>query len=201
MREIGMGWISRIFAASVVAGLVGAGATGVVSAKTDQPAYTVVSEEDDFEIRDYAAIVVAQYTMRGSYSRAVNQGYIELERYFLGANSVPEPIDRTVPVMVRDDLAAGWSTFFVLPSGYQQSTAPAPRDARVRIIEYPARRAAVVRFKGKINENTMREQVARLDAWLASRGIAHRGDFMLAGYEETWKPVSLRVSEVIVTLK
>jgi DNA gyrase inhibitor GyrI len=201
MREIGMGWISRIIAVSVFAGLAVAGATGGVSAKTDQPVYTVVSEEDDFEIRDYEAIVVAQYTMRGSYSRAVNQGYIELERYFLGANSVPEPISRTVPVMVRDDLEAGWTTFFVLPSSYRQSTAPAPKDARIRIIEYPARRVAVVRFKGKINENAMREQVARLDAWLASRGIAHRGDFLLAGYEEVWKPKRMRGNEIIVTLK
>jgi DNA gyrase inhibitor GyrI len=185
----------------MVAGLAVAGTAVGVSAKTDQPSFTVVSEEDDFEIRDYAPIVVAQFSMRGSYARAVNQGYIELERYFLGKNAVPEPIDRTVPVMVRDDLAAGWSTMFVLPSGYSPSSAPTPKDARVRLIEYPARRVAVVRFKGKLNEDTMRAQVQRLDAWLASKGMAHRSDFLLAGYEETWKPVSLRVSEVIVTLK
>jgi DNA gyrase inhibitor GyrI len=196
-----MRWTSWILAATVLVALAVAGLPGGASAKPDQPVFTVVSEEGDFEIRDYAAIVVAQFTMRGSYSRAVNQGYIELERYFLGKNTVPEPIDRTAPVMVRDDLAAGWTTLFVLPSKYSQSSAPPPKDARVRVIEYPARRVAVVRFKGKINENAMREQVGRLDAWLASQGIEHRADFLLAGYEETWKPVSMRSSEVIVTLK
>lgn len=196
-----MRWISRMLAASLAVGLAVAGMTGGVSAKPDQPAFTVVSDEGDFEIRDYAAIVVAQYTMRGSYSRAVNEGYIKLERYFLGANSVPEPIARTVPVMVRDDLEAGWTTLFVLPGSYRQSSAPPPKDARVRVVELPARRVAVVRFKGKINENAMREQVQRLDAWLAARGIAHRGDFLLAGYEDAWKPQSMRGNEVIVTLK
>jgi len=196
-----MGWISRIFVVALVAGLAVAGTTGGGLAKPEQPAFTVVSEEDDFEIRDYAPIVVAQFSMRGTYSRAVNEGYINLERYFLGANTVPEPIEKTVPVMVRDDLASGWTTMFVLPSIYRQSSAPPPKDARVRLIEYPARRVAVVRFKGKLNEGTMREQVQRLDAWLASKGMAHRSDFTLAGYEEHWKPVSLRVSEVIVTLK
>lgn len=196
-----MRWMSRAVVAGMIAGLALVGLPGMTVAKPDQPEFTVVSAEEDFEIRDYSAIVVAQFTMRGTYSRSVSDGYINLERYFLGENTVPERIDLTVPVMVRDDLAAGWTTMFVLPRGYRQHSAPAPLDQRVRVVEIPARRVAVVKFGGKLNELVMREQVERLDAWLAARGIAHLGDFTLAGYDQSWVPGKWRGNEVLVSLK
>jgi len=60
---------------------------------------------------------------------------------------------------------------------------------------------AAIMFPGKLNEAVMREQTARLDAWLAARGIAHRGDFTLAGYDPPWTPGAWRDNEVLVTLK
>ena len=41
MGESGMGWISRMLVASVLAGLAVAGVPGVVSAKPDQPVFCV----------------------------------------------------------------------------------------------------------------------------------------------------------------
>lgn len=196
-----MGWMSRAVMTGMLAGLALAGPPEVAAAKQDQPEYVVVSEAEEFEIRDYSPIVVAQITMRGTYKRSVSDGYIKLERYFLGKNTVPERIDRTVPVMVRDDLAAGWTTMFVLPRGYRQHSAPPPIDERVRVVEIPARRVAVVKFHGKLNELVMREQVERLESWLAAQGIAHRGDFTLAGYDQSWVPGRWRGNEVLVTLK
>jgi hypothetical protein len=96
----------------------------------------------------------------------------------------------TVPTLVRDDLASGWTTIFVLPTGYRAETAPQPNDRRIRVVEFPPRRVAVIEFPGKLGELVMREQIARLDAWLAAKGIAHRGDFTLAGYDRSWTPAS-----------
>jgi hypothetical protein len=47
----------------------------------------------------------------------------------------------------------------------------------------------------------MREQVAKLEAWLAARGIAHNADFTLAGYNAPWIPAWRRRNEVLVTLR
>jgi DNA gyrase inhibitor GyrI len=188
-------------AAVILAGLALAGGPERADAKRERPEFVVVSTEDKFEIRDYATLVVAQFTMRGTYKRSVSQGYINLERYFLGKNTVPEAMKMTVPTMVRDDLASGWTTMFVLPKGYRAETAPRPNDRRIRVVEFPARRVAVIEFPGKLNEAVMREQVARLDAWLAAKGIAHRGDFTLAGYDPPWIPAAWRDNEVLVTLK
>ncbi|MCH8953150.1 MAG: heme-binding protein [Proteobacteria bacterium] len=196
-----MRWMLRPVAAVMLAALALAGGPERADAKPERPEFVVVSTEDKFEIRDYATLVVAQFTMRGSYKRSVSQGYMRLEEYFLGKNTVPEAMKMTVPTMVRDDLASGWTTIFVLPRGYRAETAPRPVDRRIRVVEFPPRRVAVIEFPGKLNELVMREQIARLDAWLAAKGIAHRGDFTLAGYDPPWTPAAWRDNEVLVTLK
>ena len=196
-----MRWMLQPVAAVIVAGLALAGGPERADAKPERPEFVVVSTEDKFEIRDYATLVVAQFTMRGTYRQSVSQGYMRLEEYFLGKNTVPEAMKMTVPTMVRDDLASGWTTIFVLPRAYRAETAPRPIDRRIRVVEFPPRRVAVIEFPGKLGELVMREQIARLDAWLAAKGIAHRGDFTLAGYDPPWTPAAWRDNEVLVTLK
>lgn len=165
------------------------------------PRFEVLSKDGDFEVRLYAPHVIASYTKRATYKRAVNEGYIRLERYFTGENSGPEPMPIAPPIMVRDDGAEGWTTILVLPPEYRVETAPRPNDQRVRVVELPERRVAAVRFKGKLGERVMREQVARLKAWLEARGLAHRGDFTMASYDPPWKISSLRRAAILVTLR
>jgi DNA gyrase inhibitor GyrI len=195
-------WMVRPVAVAMLAAMALAGSPDRADAKPERPEYVEVSTEDNFEIRDYATMVVAQFTMRGTYRQSVTKGYINLEQYFLGKNSVPEPIAMTTPAMVRDDLADGWSIMFILPKGYRVESAPRPNDRRIRVIEIPAHRVAVIVFPGKLNERAMREQSENLKAWLAAKGIAHKGDFTLAAYDTTrWKPSKWRGNEVMVTLK
>lgn len=193
--------ISQLVAVLFLAVLVLIGGENWADAGQEQPAYTVVSTEGEFEIRDYDTMVLAEFTKRGSYSQSVNQGYIRLEQYFLGENAIPEPIAITTPTMVRNDLAGGWTTIFYLPGSYRAETAPPPNDRRIRVVEFPPRRMAAIVFNGKLNEGVMREQAAKLEAWLAARGMAHKADFTLAGYNAPWIPASRRRNEVLVTLK
>ena len=197
-----MRWIIRPVAVVMLAAVALAGSPEWANAKPERPEFVEISKEDAFEIRDYATMVVAQFTMRGTYRQSVTKGYLNLEQYFLGKNSVPEPIPLTTPTMVRDNLASGWSTMFILPKGYQVESAPRPNDRRIRVVEIPAHRVAVVVFPGKLNERVMREQSEILGAWLAAKGIVHKGDFTLAAYDTTrWKPSKWRGNEVMVTLK
>jgi len=197
-----MRWMFRPVAAVMLAALALAGGPGAANAKPERPEFVVVSTEGEFEIRDYSTLVVALFTMRGTYTQSVSQGYMRLEQYFLGKNTVPEAMKMTVPTMVRDDLASGWTTMLMLPGGYRAETAPRPVDRRIRVVEFPARRVAAIVFPGKLNESVMREQVARLDAWLVANGIAHKGDFTLAGYDNgSWTLADWRKNEVLVTLK
>lgn len=193
--------ILRISLMSILAGAMLIAGLDMVDAKPERPTYTVVSTEEPFEIRDYDSMVVAQFTMRGSYRRSVSQGYMKLENYFLGENSVPEPIAMTVPAMVRNDLADGWTTMFYLPEGYMPETAPQPIDQRIRVMEYPPRRVAVISFPGKLDDRVMSQKTDELRAWLDARGIRHKADFTLASYDTPWTPKRWRKNEVFVTLR
>jgi DNA gyrase inhibitor GyrI len=197
-----MGWIVRPAVAAMMVAVALAGSLERADAKPERPEFVEISKEGAFEIREYDTMVVAQFTMRGTYRQSVTKGYLNLERYFLGKNVVPEPIPMTTPTMVRDDLASGWSTIFILPKGYRVESTPRPVDRRIRLVEIPAHRVAVIVFPGKLNERTMREQSENLQAWLASKGIAHKGDFTLAAYDTArWKPSNWRGNEVMVTLE
>lgn len=195
-----MRWIGTRLAAVALAGMGISGCMQGTEAEAKKPAYSVATAEKEFEIRNYGVQTVAEYTTRGNYGRAVQEGYIKLERYFLGQNAVPEAMPMTVPVMVRDDQTGGWTTMFPLPAEYRVESAPGPLDQRVRIVELPARKVAAVRFPGKLSESAMREQASKLDFWLAARGIAHKGDFTLANYDAPWVPSAWRENEVFVTL-
>jgi hypothetical protein len=191
----------RPIAAILLAVLVLTVGADRAGAKQEQPSYTVVSTDGDFEIRDYDTMVQAEFTMRGTYRQSVSQGYIRLEKYFLGENSIPERIEMTVPTMVRNDLSGGWTTIFYLPRGYQSDTAPRPNDRRIKVIEFPPRQMASVEFHGQLNDSAMRDQVAKLEAWLAANGISHKADFTLAAYNAPWIPASRRRNEILVTLR
>ncbi|MDH3668269.1 MAG: heme-binding protein [Paracoccaceae bacterium] len=193
--------VIRLTAAAVLAGAVLAAGAPATAAELERPTYAVVKSVEQFEIRDYDRMVIAQFSMRGSYRKAVSQGYLRLERYFTGENSVPEPIAWTVPVMVRDDLASGWTTIFYMPANYLPESAPIPNDQRIRLIEMPPRQVAAIIFPGKLNERVMRAKVAELKAWLVSQGFEHKSDFTMASYEVPWKPGRWRKNEIIVTLR
>ncbi len=187
-------------AVGLVAAAFLAGCVPSTEAMQEEPAYVLASAEQAFEVRDYGTQMAAQHSAPGPYRRAGEQGYIRLERYFTGENTVPVPITMTMPVMAREEADGRWTTTFPLPDGYTPETAPPPVDQRIRVVEMPPRRVAAVSFRGPVGEAVLREQAARLADWLAAQGLAHRSDFTLASYDAPWKPAGWRTNEVLVTL-
>lgn len=201
-----MRWTMGPMAASLLLGLALTGCAGGMDGTADSkkdanPDYMVASAKEEFEIRDYKPRAVAMTTLRGSYRQSVEQGYINLERYFLGANAVPEAMKMDVPIMVREDPSGGWTTIFPLPRDYRAETAPRPNDERIRVVEVPARRVAVLKFPGALDDSIMTTQSAKLKAWLDGQGIAYRDDWTMAMTDLAWVPARWRTNEIQVTLK
>lgn len=188
-------------AAAMLAAGVLMGCMPGTEAKEETPVYTLASAGEGFEIRDYDRQVWAQHSARGTYRRSVEQGYMRLERYFTGENTVPERMALTPPVMVRDDGAEGWTVMFPLPANYRAETAPRPVDQRIRVVETPPRRVAAMTFKGELGEAVLEERTAQLAAWLEAQGLAHRGDFALANYSPPGYPARWQKNAVLVTLR
>lgn len=188
----------------------------------EEPAYRVVLKDGAIEIREYEAFSVAETTVQQPFDEAVRLGFRRLFEYISGANRVAAEISMTAPVILKpgritisaqvpvapranaDSLdvdAGGWTMAFVLPDGYRARTAPQPSETLVRLRDVPARRVAVMRYSGLLRQRTGEAQRRVLAAWLEAKGMAHDGDWRMAGYNPPWTLPPLRRNEIFVTLR
>lgn len=222
---------------TIKAGLIGVAAAMSVAAcsafggkAAEEPAFSIVVEDGDFQIRDYGGYAVAETVVPRDFDSASRVGFRWLVRYISGANegkrkiqmTAPEElkprgekIDMTAPVVLSPStepggengsrLAGGdiqaWSMAFVLPEGYTEETAPTPTNPMVKIRDVAPRRVASVRFGGFLRDRTAEEQRRKLAAWLDARELDYDNDWRLAGYNPPWTIPQLRRNEVLVTLR
>ena len=205
-------------------------ACSVVGGKAaEEPAFRVVVEDGDFEVREYDSYAVAEVVVPRSFDSATRAGFRWLVRYISGANEGKQKIQMTAPVELKpqgekiamtapvllspaeksdedsgprlagEDIAA-WSMAFVLPEGYIRENAPTPTNPMVKIRDVAPRRVASVRFGGFLRDKPAEKHRRKLAAWLDQRGIEHQGDWRVAGYNPPWTIPQLRRNEVLVTI-
>ena len=224
LKLLSTGLIGVVTATSVAACSVFGGKAA------EEPAYRVVIEDGDFQIRDYEGYAVAETEVPRSFDSASRVGFGWLVRYISGDNegkrkiqmTAPvelkprgEKIDMTAPVVLSPSgnsgsgsdsrLAGGdiqaWTMAFVLPEGYSEETAPTPTNPMVKIRDVAPRRVASVRFGGFLRDRTAEEQRRKLADWLDARGLEYEDDWRVAGYNPPWTVPQLRRNEVLVTLR
>ena len=196
----------------------------------EEPAYDVVTEDGNFQVREYAGYAVAETMVSPPYDSASRIGFGRLVRYISGANSgsrkirmtAPvelepqgEKITMTAPVLLGPVGYSGasqepgltgaaietWRVAFVLPDGYTAENSPVPSNPTVTIRDVAPRKVASLRFSGLLGEKKAEQQRKRLAAWLEVRGMEHEGDWRVAGYNPPWTIPPLRRNEVLVTLR
>ena len=176
----------------------------------EEPVYEVVQETDRYEIRDYAAYLVAETTVAGGFDRTGNVAFRRLAGYIFGSNTAPdtsgaEPVrmKMTVPVTRhRDGASDARSTVyrFVMERAYDHDSLPVADDDRVAIAEVPGGRFAVLRYRGRITEARFLKHVEVLRAALERDGVETLGEPMAAVYNGPWTPPFLRRNEVMIRL-
>jgi len=126
----------------------------------EEATYTVVENDGEFEIRDYAPHVLAETVVAGAFDRAGNEAFRKLFRYISGDNrsrhkvamTAPvsqeptgEKIEMTAPVGQRP-AEDRWVVSFTMPASYARETLPEPGDSQVTLRQVPARRMAALRY-------------------------------------------------------
>lgn len=196
----------------------------------EEPAYDVVIEDGDFQVREYDTYAVAETMVSPPYDSASRTGFGRLVRYISGANSGSRKIQMTAPVELEPQgekikmtapvvlspveysganqgpaltgaAIETWRVAFVLPDGYTAENSPVPSNPAVMIRDVAPRRVASVRFGGFLGEKKAEQQRMRLAAWLDARDMEHLGDWRVAGYNPPWTIPPLRRNEVLVTLR
>ena len=110
-----------------------------------------------------------------------------------------EQIAMTAPVVAKD----GGETqiiSFGMPRGYTLETLPTPNDPRVKIVEVPAKKFAVLRFSWYRSEARVKSMQEKLLSLLERDGVATGGKVAYAGYNAPWTPPWMVRNEVMVEL-
>lgn len=133
---------------------------------TPQAKYTNIKTDDNFSVRVYAPLTEAQVTIEDSdYKSAVNKGFGYLFRYITGANIAKQDIQMTAPVMIAGDDKL-WTIAFVLPAQYTLQNAPKPTNDKIKLVEKPEAKMAVITFSGFLDKDSIDSNTTKLRTWI-----------------------------------
>lgn len=160
--------------------------------------YEVLKKLGQVEIRKYPLIVAARVDGYG------DGGFNLLFNFISGRNSKAEKVAMTAPVvsekiaMTAPVLSEGGSISFVMPEGYTKETTPRPLDARVKIVDYPPRYLATLRFSGRWTNRAFESRSREMMNELQKAGIEPKGVPFSMRYNAPFTPWFMRRNEVAV---
>ena len=158
--------------------------------------FEVQQKYDGFEVREFAACVVADVEVTGDIASAGNQGFRPLFNYIS-----KHQISMTAPVIEESLTPEKWRVSFVMPEGSKISELPNPSGSSVVLRELPAHRAAVLRFSGRTTQKSVLEEESKLLALVQSKGLKVIGKARIARFDPPWKPPFARHNEVILPIE
>lgn len=183
--------------------------TTATAMATEEPGFQLLEKDGSFELRQYAAYVVAETRVEADFEDAGGIAFQRLFRYISGDNVAQQKIAMTAPVTqargVKIDMTAPVSQIadgdayvvaFTLPSTYTFATAPRPVDAAVQLRAIPSQLIACWRYSGRWTAANYRDHEAMLRERIESRGLVLRGAPTLARYNPPFTPWFLRRNEV-----
>jgi len=164
----------------------------------EEPEYDLERRIGDLEIRRYRPHAIAETSVEAaSWEDAIDEGFRRLARYIFGANERTQTIAMTAPVTARPARerlamtapvasrrdAGGYVVTFAMPKSRPLESLPRPKDPRVRVLQAPERRVAVLRYRGTYRARRTEERQAALLAQVRAAGLEPTGVPELAGYD------------------
>ena len=126
----------------------------------EEPRYELVLAQEDFQLRRYSPMLIAQVTVSGDLSTASNRGFRQVADFIFGANEDPikkeaqkiamtapvviedvsSKIAMTAPVIVQTESGPGqsskealWKLAFVMPRQFTLENLPRPKNPNIEI--------------------------------------------------------------------
>lgn len=182
-----------------------------------EPKFDLLEKSDDFELRQYHPMIIAEVFIEGDMEQASNKGFRLIADYIFGNNQTKsgqsakiamtapvtlqpksEKIAMTTPVTLAQE-AGKWRVIFVMPAQYTMDTLPTPNNSQVMLREIPARKVAVLRFSGLVNAEKTVQKTKELLNWMAAKKLeVSTVDSELARYNPPWTLPFLRRNEIII---
>jgi len=162
--------------------------------------YRVVKIEDGFEIRFYPVATFATIHSSGTnYKGVASSGFRKLAGYIFGGNEENKSIAMTAPVRM-EMTEKGSSMSFVMPSKYDETNLPKPKDASVQISKSQEMYAAVITFGGYANDEKIQLYKNKLVDLLEKKQIKIIGGYNFLGYNAPFQFYS-RKNEITIPIE
>ena len=194
----------------------GAGSIVGIRSGTEEPQFTVERRVGDVEIRRYGPRIAAETTIDANEEAARNEGFRRLARYIFGgnqsktkiamtapvaqANTGSQKIAMTAPVSAQRSGSGQWVIRFFMPSEHSLDSLPTPNDERVRLVEVPGERVAVLRFSGNYSPEVIAGRTEELLKTLKDNDIRPASEPFAWFYDPPWTIPFRRRNEVVVSL-
>jgi len=181
----------------------------------EEPAFSVIREQDSIQVRQYDAMLIAETIVDARNEKRSNIAFRRLADYIFGKNTKNSSISMTAPVIqkpqsekiamtapvIQKQEADGWVMAFVLPAAYTMETIPKPLDQQVTLRQIPARKVASIRFRGSLDPDKVLQYASVLQSWLDKEGFKTLGLPSSAGYDPPWTLSFLRRNEVLIEVE
>ena len=163
--------------------------------------YSVLESDGSFELREYPDLMLAS-TKMGTRIQGDDGSFGRLFRYISGGNQEKQKIAMTTPVfMERQSDQSGGQMGFVIPKEVANSPIPQPASSEVQLTKRPGGKFAVLRFAGRLDNETQSQRQLELKNWIDKRGFEAVGEPEIAGYDPPWTPGPLRRNEILIRVR
>ena len=166
------------------------------TSKIESPSYKVIKSFEDFEIRNYDAMVVAKTEIKSqAYEESSSSGFRTIANYIFGGNKENQQIAMTSPVIM--EMGEKSSMSFVMPEEHAIENLPEPNSKNVEIIQIQPKTYAVLEFTGYANDKKIKKHSNRLLQFMNAENLVPIGTIKFLGYNPPWQVLG-RKNEVAV---
>ena len=181
----------------------------------EEPSYSVLETEGNFELRKYSSFIVAETYVEGDFETVGSEGFRRLAAYIGGKNQKNESISMTAPVSqkpVSEKIAMTapvsqarendqWRIAFIMPSAYTIDTLPIPDDERIALREENEKTVAVIRYSGTWGKKLYDKHATKLMKWISSKDWKILGTAVWARYNPPFMPWFMRRNEILIPVQ
>ena len=188
---------------------IGAAMLGPIMSNVEVPAYKILKTEKDIEIRQYPPLIIAEVNTAGSRQTSISDGFRILADFIFGNNQGKKQLSMHGPVTQQQGIKIAmtapvqqektdkeWSISFIMPSKFSINTVPNPINERVKIIQIPSKRYAVITFSGRSTEENLLTHTNELKNYINRSNYSATGNPKYAFYNPPWTLPFLRRNEV-----
>lgn len=185
---------------------------------TEEPEFTLISQENAIEVREYKPKIIARVEVEGDFDDASSKGFKLLADYIFGNNLLngeSQKISMTAPVemtplaedivmtsaIMKGEANHKWQVNFVMPKEYTLDTLPRPNNEQVKIIEIPKEKYAVIVFSGLVRDSSYTEKAQLLNDFIMTNNMTQLEAIKIARYNPPWTLPFFRRNELMVKIK